>query len=284
MDGPPARLEGALERVEPRAELLVGLSQRRLRLDPELAREVRDREEQVPHLFFGAGLAFAVHRAPQLGDLLLDLVHDLAGPRPVEADGRDAGADFVRAQQRRQRPGHAAQDRAALAGVLLLARLDRFPLLQHLARRPDAARFLAEDVRVTAYELRADRAQRVADVEPSFIELDLGQEDAFEEQVADFPQQRGVVAAIDRVQHLVGLLQHEAAQRLDRLLAIPGTAARSAQPRHDVDERLELAPRGRQRARPLPGCWRLARARRVLPRGTRSRRDRPCPFRHARLC
>ena len=68
---------------------------------------------------------------------------------------------------------------------------------------------------------------------------DLGEEHPFEDQVADLAAQRVGVAAVDRVEHLVRLLEHEAAQRLERLLAIPRAALRPAQPRHDVDESLE---------------------------------------------
>ena len=91
-------------------------------------------------------------------------------------------------------------------------------------------------------------AQRVADGEAPLVGLDLRQEDALEEQVADLAAQRVVIGAVDRVEHLVGFFEHERPQRLNRLLAIPRAAAGPAQPRHDVDEALELAP-GRARAR-----------------------------------
>ena len=45
---------------------------------------------------------------------------------------------------------------------------------------------------------------------------------------------------VDRLEHLVGLLEHEAAQRLECLLAIPRAATWTAEARHDVDEALEL--------------------------------------------
>ena len=144
------------------------------------------------------------------------------------------------------------------AGLLLLARLDLLPLLEHFARRHlascvDAFR-RAEDVRMAADELGGDLAQRVADGEAPLVGLELRQEDALEEQIADLAAQRVVIVAVDRVEHLVGLLEHERSQRLDRLLAIPRAAAGSAQASHDVDEALELAPRGSAcGARPCPG-------------------------------
>ena len=60
-----------------------------------------------------------------------------------------------------------------------------------------------------------------ATVKLPVVRFDLRQEHAFEEQVADLAAQRVVIAAIDRVEHLVGFFEHESAQRLDRLLAIP---------------------------------------------------------------
>ena len=121
-------------------------------------------------------------------------------------------------------------------------------------------------------ELRRDRAQRVGHGEPPVVGCDLREEDAFEDAGRRSRRAARRVAAVDRVEHLVRLLEHEAAQRLERLLAIPGTAVRAAQPRHDVDERLELAPR--------TGAGRVGHgAPRVLRVGA-SRRDRasvsPC--------
>ena len=95
---------------------------------------------------------------------------------------------------------------------------------------------------MSANELLGDRLQRLGDAEPAFVRFDLGEEHAFEQEVADFAPERGVIAPIDGVENLVGFFEHESAQRLDRLLAIPWASARPAQPRHDVDELLKLSP------------------------------------------
>ena len=50
-----------------------------------------------------------------------------------------------------------------------------------------------------------------------------------------------MIVAIDRLEHFVGLLEHERLQRVDRLLAIPRTAVGSAKRGHDVDESCEFA-------------------------------------------
>ena len=46
-------------------------------------------------------------------------------------------------------------------------------------------------------------AQRIGDGEAARVGLDLREEDALEDQVADLAAQRVVVAAIDRVEHFV---------------------------------------------------------------------------------
>ena len=58
-------------------------------------------------------------------------------------------------------------------------------------------------------------SQRIGDREAPVVRFDLREEHALEEQIADLAAQRVVVVAVDRVEHLVGLLEHEAAQRLD---------------------------------------------------------------------
>ena len=195
-------------------------------------------------------MPFALDRLLQFGDLLLDLGHDIRRLRPVEADRGRARADLVGAEERGQGFGHSAEDRALLAGLLLLAGLDLLPLLHYfarrdLARRRDAFR-RAEDVRVPPDELRGDLAQRVADGEAPIVGLELCQEDALEEQVADLSAKRVVIGAVDGVEHFVGFFEHERSQALNRLLAVPRASIRSAEPPHDVDQALKLAPRLRQ--------------------------------------
>ena len=87
-------------------------------------------------------------------------------------------------------------------------------------------------------------AQGIRHAEPSLVGLDLSEEYPFEQQVADFAAQIVVVAAVDRVEHLVCLFEHEASQGLEGLLAVPWAAVRAAQARHDVGQLLELVARG----------------------------------------
>ena len=102
-------------------------------------------------------------------------------------------------------------------------------------------------MRVPSDELLSDRPQAIRDREPPGIRLYLRKEDPLEDQIADLAAERVVICAIDRVEHFVRLLEHESSQRFNRLLVVPRTAARSAQPRHDVYERLKLASRAARR-------------------------------------
>ena len=64
-------------------------------------------------------------------------------------------------------------------------------------------------------QLGANRAQRVCHREVTLVRLDLREEYAFEDHVADLAEQGGVVLPVDGVQHLIRFLEHEAAERLD---------------------------------------------------------------------
>ena len=132
----------------------------------------------------------------------------------------------MRAQERRQGLRHAAQQRPALPGVGLLLRLDLLPLLVHLARRVERPAGGIEDVRMAPDQLLGDRLQRIGDGEVPLVGAIWARNTPFEDQVADLPAQRVGVAAVDRVEDLVRFLEDESAQRLERLLAIPGAALR----------------------------------------------------------
>ena len=100
-------------------------------------------------------------------------------------------------------------------------------------------------MRVAAHELVADRAQRIGNVEVTALGGDLGQEHRLEQEVAQLVAQGVEVPAIDGVHDLVGLLDDERSQRLQRLLPIPGAAVLGAQPPHQIDQPLETGSGGR---------------------------------------
>jgi len=116
-----------LERFEAPAELLVGPAQGRLRLESEFAREVGHREQQVAQLFGCPFRAFA-ERGAELAHFLVDLVDDIFGLCPVEADRGHARADLISPEQGRQGAGQPRKHPLGLAGGVLFARFDLLPL------------------------------------------------------------------------------------------------------------------------------------------------------------
>ena len=67
------------------------------------------------------------------------------------------------------------------------------------------------------------------------------QGDDVQEQIAQFLAQVGVVRLLNGLNHLVALLDQSGAQALVRLLAIPRTPVRRAQPGHNFLEPRDVA-------------------------------------------
>ena len=80
----------------------------------------------------------------------------------------------------------------------------------------------------------------VGDGECPHVGGHLREEHALEDVVADLFAQRREIAALDRIDDLVGLLEHVLAERLQRLLAVPRASLGRAQRGHDLDEAGEL--------------------------------------------
>ena len=97
---------------------------------------------------------------------------------------------------------------------------------------------------MAAHQLARDPVDRVADREVAGLFGDLRQEDRLVEEVAELFAQPVEVLAVERVEQLVGLFEHEGPQRLQRLLAIPGAAAGRTQCAHDADQLVECGARG----------------------------------------
>ena len=88
-------------------------------------------------------------------------------------------------------------------------------------------------------ELVVDRPGDVMDVESLLLGGDLRVEDDLEEQVPQFVPEVAVLAVVQRVQHLVGLLDQVRPQGLVGLFPVPGTASLRPEFRHDVHEFFE---------------------------------------------
>ena len=155
---------------------------------------------------------------------------------------------MVGAQQRGQRRRDPAQKGlrpGALPGSVALLLLDLLPPRPDLAGGVERrlARAPREDVGMPAHELVGDQLQRIGDLEVSRLGLELGEEHGLEDEVAQLLAERGVVVPIDRLDHLVRLLEHERLERVDRLIPVPRTPVRPAERRHDLDQPDELACR-----------------------------------------
>src|SRR3989442_1398773 len=243
------RGERTFHRLEPPGELVVRAPQRRFGLDPEFSRQVGDRKEQVAHLVLGprqvAGRA-RLDLVAHLRDLLFDLFDDVDRARPVEADSGSPRADLECAQKRGQRLRHAAERglrrACGLSGCRgTLACLERLPLLDNLLRgdRRAVGRVAREHMRMAAHELLRNRVNGVADGEGAGLLADLCQEDRLVQKIAKLFAEACRVAALDRVEHFVRLLENERAQRCKRLLTVPRAAIRRAQRTHDSHQPFE---------------------------------------------
>src|SRR5687767_7828190 len=111
-------------------------------------------------------------------------------------------------------------------------------------------------MRMPANQLVADGVDRVGDRELAALVGDQRQKDRLEQKVAQLLAELRGTAAFNRLEHLVGFLEHEGTQRRLRLLAIPRTAVRRSQRSHDVDQAVEaLSGAACHRISSGPGPW-----------------------------
>ena len=274
------------------------MPQRRLRLHSQLPREVGDREQQVAHLLLDLPPARPPRRPRRPTARPPRAVRP---PPPRSSPGRRPGAP---SRSRPPPPACSSRARAAAPGATS-------------GRRPgssSASRSSGEAVRSRAFasshrpstssalfaraaspntcgwrrtSLSVIDASESATAELAGLRAELRQQHALEDQVADLLAERRAVARVDRLQHLVGLLEHEGPQRLQRLLAVPRAAVRRAQARDDVDEAVEGGAGGVGHGRMLPS--RVCHAghapdhvQPVRPVAVGERRDPPGPAAAAR--
>ena len=108
------------------------------------------------------------------------------------------------------------------------------PQIQHLVRVGGAVR--AEDVGVPLDHLVADGRDGIRDIELAVPAADLRLHHHLHQDVAQLVVEVIHIALVDRVDGLVGLLQHAGSQALVGLLPIPGTAARALEDAHDLHQ------------------------------------------------
>src|SRR5437667_375749 len=221
----------------PRHEAVVGGAERHLRRHLEVPAEARGREQEVAQLVLDRGAVAGRERGLELRGFLAQLLEHAVRVGPVETDVARLLAQLLGAHQRRRRRRHAREEVAALARRAPLLGLDAAPVAHHLARV--AHLDVAEDVGVAADELVGDRARHLGDREAARLGRELGLEDDLEEEIAELVAQVGSVPGIDRLEHLVDLLEKIGAEAHGRLLAVPRAAARGAEPRHQVHQARE---------------------------------------------
>ena len=159
---------------------------------------------------------------------------------------------------------------------------------------------------MAADQLGGDRLDDPAEVEPALFFRHSGVKYDLKQEIAELVAQVRIVAALHGVGDLVGFLEGEGDDGLERLLEIPGASRpRGAQRRHDFEEAIDVARRlhvggsalgAREeigaRTSPPREC---VRARARSPRGPSAcrrpacspaglRRDGKCPPAPARKC
>ena len=161
----PRSAASALDCAEAALEFCGGAAQRGFGLDVELAREVGDREQHVAHLFLQRRLRrVVVDLVLDFGDLLLDLVDDRVGIRPVEADRARRGARSWRRATRRggrapPRRARSLRRRLACRSAALCASQASF------CGRDRGDLGVAEDMRMAPHHLVGDRRGDVVERE-----------------------------------------------------------------------------------------------------------------------
>src|SRR5665647_2861782 len=123
--------------------------------------------------------------------------------------------------------------------IALLAGLDLLPSVHDLLRALDFS--LAEDVRMAANELIGDPVDDIVDIECPLLLRHLGMENYLQQEIAKLATKLLHVAGVDGIHSLVGFLDHVLLEGFVRLLPIPGASTGTPQPRHDINQSLEIA-------------------------------------------
>ena len=105
------------------------------------------------------------------------------------------------------------------------------PFAQDLLR--GLQRCVAEDVRVAAHQFVVQRLKDVLDGEAARLCRELRVKQDLQEDIAELLAQRVDVVSVNGLQHFVGLLEETVPKGTMVLLAVPRTALRAAQSRHE---------------------------------------------------
>jgi hypothetical protein len=186
------------------------------------------REQHIADLLLGV---VRVGVTLELPDLLSQGLDRRGRRAPLEPPAGGPALHLGGARERGQGLGDVVLER--LSGALLLG-LDPLPVHEDLVRAGDLD--LPEHVRVPPDQLLHDPARDVVHVPRAFVGRHLRVEDDLQQDVAELLAQAIAVVRVDRVEHLVGLLEEVAREARVVLLEVPGTPARAAEPRHHPHE------------------------------------------------
>ena len=206
---------------------------------PSETGQVHGHEQQVAHLLvhrLGIG-GRARGRFAQLPGLLVELGLGPRGVGPVEAHARRLGRHLEGLED----GGEALRDPVEQGRILLvlalggaLGLLQGLPVAEHLAR--GAGLFVAEDVGMPADHLLGDPLDHAVDVKSPAFSGHVRVEDHLQQKVAQLTGQGLVVLKVDGLRDLVGFLDGHRLHARVGLLAVPGAAPGSPQPRDEPHE------------------------------------------------
>ena len=151
-----------------------------------------------------------------------------AGEAPLDSAGQVRTRwEEIKSQERRDTTARGASPapKTLLSGIA--------PTLPALLR--------AFHIGVRAASVGFDWAAAGAIVDKIQEEVDeLREKDGLEDEVAELLAERRMIVAIDRLEYLISLFEHERLQCVDRLLAIPGTPLGRPECRDDFEKTDEL--------------------------------------------
>ena len=128
---------------------------------------------------------------------------------------------------------------------LLFGGFDLFPVAQHGLRESSDRRvhigvvagrarsLVAKNMRMPADQFAVQMVEHIGDGEVALVGGHLRIEQHLQQQIAEFFGKMREVAALNGVEDFVGFFKRVFADGVEGLLAVPGAAAGSAQPRHN---------------------------------------------------
>ncbi len=127
-------------------------------------------------------------------------------------------------------------------GILcFLLLFDRFPVVNNIPGTVDGD--IPEDVGVAACQFFRNAVDDIINVEaPQFLSQSCVKND-MKEKISEFLGKAAIILGIDRFEDFIDFFDEHRFQRLEILLPIPGTAFRSPQLGHNLNQSFKLTAR-----------------------------------------